>query len=136
MSNITDKITLQLIILIHTIFVLFVVVTPFSTSNYFLLLHIIIVPFVMLHWLLNNNTCALTLFEKSLREKITGIKTSKKDCFTCKIIEPIYDFKNNYKERSNFIYGATIALFLISAYKLYKKRKDGKIKKLQDLMVI
>jgi len=135
--NITsDKITLQLIVLIHTLFVLFVVVTPLSSSNYFLLLHLIIVPFVMIHWLLNNNMCALTLFEKKLREKISGVKTTKKECFTCKIIEPIYDFKNNYKERAALIYAGTSFLLLITIYKLIKKYKDGKIKSIYDFMKI
>jgi len=135
--NITsDNITLQLIVLIHTLFVLFVVITPFSNSNYFLLLHAIVVPFVMLHWLLNNNMCALTLFEKKLREKITGTITDKKECFTCKIIEPIYDFKNNYKERAALIYAGTTLLFGIRSYKLYKKYKQGKIKNLLDILKI
>jgi len=135
--NITsDKITLQLIVLIHTLFVLFVVVTPLSSSNYFLLLHLIIVPFVMIHWLLNNNMCALTLFEKKLREKISGVKTAKKECFTCKIIEPIYDFKNNYKERAALIYAGTSFLLLITIYKLIIKYKDGKIKSIHDFMKI
>lgn len=133
--NITfDKITLQFIVLIHTLFVLFVTITPFTSSNYFLLLHAIVVPFVMLHWLLNNNMCSLTLFEKALREKITGVKTTKKECFTCKIIEPIYDFKNNYKERSAIIYAGTSILLFITIYKLYKKYKDGKIKSIYDLL--
>jgi hypothetical protein len=135
--NITsDNITLQLIVLIHTLFVLFVVVTPLSNSNYFLLLHLIIVPFVIIHWLLNNNMCALTLFEKALREKISGVKTAKKECFTCKIIEPIYDFKNNYKERAALIYAGTSFLLLITIYKLVKKYKDGKIKSIYDFMKI
>ena len=135
--NITsDNITLQLIVLIHTLFVLFVVVTPLSSSNYFLLLHLIIVPFVIIHWLLNNNMCALTLFEKALREKISGVKTTKKECFTCKIIEPIYDFKNNYKERAALIYAGTSFLLLITIYKLVKKYKEGKIKSIYDFMKI
>ena len=116
-------------------FVLFVVLTPFFGNNYFLMLHVMSIPFMMLHWVANDNNCALTLMEKKIREKIYG-KVNKNDCFTCKIIEPIYDFKNNYKERATFIYSVTTLLWLISLYKLNKKYRDGKIKNFYDLMKI
>jgi len=90
----------------------------------------------MLHWLLNNNICALTLMEQKLREKINGRPVNKDECFTAKIIEPIYDFKNNYKERAKFIYGITTGLWVLSIYKLIKKYKNGTIKSFYDLLVI
>jgi hypothetical protein len=61
---------LKFITLLHTLFVLFVVVTPFIDSNYFLFLHLMIVPFVMFHWVLNDNTCVLTIIERKLRKDL------------------------------------------------------------------
>ena len=134
MSNIFDNLKLKLVVLIHIIFVIFIIVTPFTNSTYFLLLHAIVTPFIMIHWSLNDNSCALTTFEKKLRTKINGIENATKQCFSCKIIEPIYDFKNNYKERATFIYICTTILWLISVLKLYRKYKNKEITKFVDLM--
>ena len=136
MTTLWDNIKLKIIIIIHIIFVLFVVLTPFTNSNYLLCMHILIVPFIIIHWLLNDNTCALTTIEKKMREKIYGIKNAHKECFSCKIIEPIYDFKKNYKERANFIYFMTTLLWLTSVAKIYKKFKTKEVTRFIDLMKI
>jgi len=133
-NNLFNKMLLKIISIIHILVLCFIIITPFIDSNYLLLLHAMLVPFIIFHWVLNNNMCALTLVEKKLREKITGTKNAEKECFSCKIIEPIYDFKNNYKERATFIYIATISLWLVSVSKLVKKYKAGKITKFVDLM--
>ena len=133
-NNLFNKFLLKIISIIHISVLCFIIITPFINSNYLLLLHAMIVPFIIFHWVLNNNMCALTLVEKKLREKITGTKNAEKECFSCKIIEPIYDFKNNYKERATFIYIATITLWLVSVSKLAHKYKTGQITKFVDLM--
>ena len=125
MGDLTDKILLKLISGLHIIFICFVIFAPFLNSNYILFIHSIIMPFIMFHWLLNNNMCALTLLETKLREKITGIVNAKKECISCKIIEPIYDFKQNYKERASFIYLVTAILWFISVGKIYRKYKTN-----------
>jgi hypothetical protein len=136
MGELTDKILLKLISGIHIIFICFVVFAQFFDSNYILFIHSIIMPFIMFHWLLNNNMCALTLLETKLREKITGNVNNKKECISCKIIEPIYDFKNNYADRAKFIYGATTTLWIISLIRLYFRYKRGFIKTYHDLFII
>ena len=136
MGDLTDKLLLKLISGIHIIFICFVIVAPFLNSNYILFIHSIIMPFIMFHWLLNNNMCALTLLETKLREKITGIVNAKKECISCKIIEPIYDFKNNYKDRAKFIYSSATILWIISIVRLYSRYKKGHIKSYKDLFII
>jgi len=128
-----NELFLQLITFIHILFILFVIIVPFTNSTYFLLLHAIIVPFIMLHWVMNDNTCVLTIIEKSLREQMYGVKPKKDECFTCSLIEPIYDFKNNYESMSTAIYIITIVLWGISIYKLYAKWQCGEIKSFNDL---
>ena len=129
-----NQFVLNIILFIHLCVVLFVLIVPFMNSNYLLLIHSIIVPFIMIHWILNNNTCALSLMEKQIRKKMNNnISVDDNDCFTCRIINPIYDFKSNFDQFSNFIYFITTILWLISLHKLYTKYKNGKIRSFYDL---
>jgi hypothetical protein len=111
MGDLTDKILLKLISGLHIIFICFVLIAPFLNSNYILFIHSIIMPFIMMHWLLNNNMCALTLLETKMREKMTGIVNAKKECISCKIIEPIY---KNYKSTPSKTKAITGPTFIIS----------------------
>lgn len=128
-------ILLRLISLIHILLLLFVVGIPFINSNYFLLIHFIIVPFIILHWVCNENTCFLTLVEKYLRLKVYGY-VDPNDCLTCRLIEPVYDFKKNYKQFTIFIYVVTIILWIITTCRLYRKYQNGEIKNWIDLFII
>ncbi len=133
-----NEIILKLIIIIHTILVLFIIIVPFTNSNYLLFLHAIICPFIMLHWLLSDNTCALTLMEKFVRQKINGnIEPLKdEDCFTCRIIDPVYKFTENYADHSTVAYISVTILWLISVCKLYYKFNNGEISSIFDLAKI
>lgn len=125
---------LNIIIIIHFLFVLFVVLTPFIGNNYFLFLHSIIIPFVMLHWYTNDNNCALTLMERKIRTNLYGIEPLSDDCITYNLIAPIYDFKKNNQDMSTIIYTITIILWLISVGKLIHNYRSGKLSKLEDLL--
>lgn len=115
-----NELILQLIIIIHLAFVLFIVLVPFIGSASLLLLHVIIVPFMMLHWYLNDNTCSLTLIERSIRYSIYGKLPDSEDCFTYRLIAPVYDFKKNNGDFSKFIYTTTIVLWCYSVLRLYR----------------
>ena len=128
-------ILLKVISLVHIIFVIFVVLTPFSNINYFLMLHAIFLPFIMLHWICNDNTCVLTVIERNLRKKIYG-KVDEEDCITCRLIEPVYDFRKDYATFSMIIYAITITLWLCSVGKLAYKYKTGDITDYIDLFRI
>jgi hypothetical protein len=128
-------ILLKIVSLLHVLFVIFVVVTPFINSNYFLMMHIIFLPFMMLHWLCNDNTCVLTVVEKYLKRKLYG-KIDEEECLTCKLIEPVYDFRKNYAQFSLIIYAITIMLWLISVGRMTYKYKSGEITSYIDLFKI
>ena len=132
MAFINDSI-LFLISVLHLMVILFVVCAPFSNSNYLILMHIIIIPFILLHWYLNNNSCSLTVMEKYVKDKTAGQETNKEDCFTYKFIAPIYDFNKNTKDFSNFTYIITIGLWLISVYSLVNKIRIGEINSFIDI---
>lgn len=127
---------LKLVSLLHILFVLFIVVTPFTNSNYYLFLHSIIVPTVILHWLLNDNTCAITLIEKELKKELYGDSYTDDSCLTCKIIDPVYDFKNNYDKFTKIIYSVVVTLWVLSLVKLYSKYRSGVIVGIDDLFKI
>lgn len=129
----TNEILLQIITLIHILFILFVILVPFLGSNYFMMLHVIIIPFIILHWIVNDNTCFLTVVEKKLRKEVNG---SEGDCITCKLIEPVYDFKKNFQTFSMIIYSIAITLWLISVGRLYYRYHKGIITSFSDLFIL
>lgn len=135
MSLINESI-ICLITVLHLLVIIFIICTPFTDSNYLLLMHTIIIPFIIMHWYLNNNTCSLTVAEQYLRQKTTGKPVNNDDCFTYKFIAPIYDFNKNHEDFSFFTYTATIGLWLVSLSKLLLKYNNGKIQNFQDLVTL
>lgn len=128
-----DKILLNLITLCHIVLIGCVIGIPFTSNNYLLTLHFMLTPFMMAHWYMNDHTCCLTLMEKQIRKNL-NMTTNEKDCFTCQLIEPVYDFKANNEEWATFLYVITSALWLISAYKLYSMYSRGEITTTHDLL--
>lgn len=132
-----NKSILCLITVLHLIVIIFIVGAPFSNSNYLLMMHIIIVPFIMFHWYLNNNTCSLTVAEKFIRQKTYGTDAANDDdCFTFKFIAPIYDFNKNNSDFSEFTWLLTTGLWGLSVYNLSSKYKSGEIKELNELFQV
>lgn len=135
MIDIIEEIKLKIILICHLVIVLFVVITPFFNSNYLLFMHSIIVPFIVFHWITNNDMCALTLIEKEIRKRLNK-NYDDSNCFTCKIIEPVYNFKNNNVDKKSFIYNITIFLWIVSVSKLYIKHKNKQINNFYDLFIL
>ena len=127
------SILLLLIQVLHTLFILFVILAPISNNNYILFLHSIMVPFLWLHWCTNSNVCALTVVEKLVRKKLYNDEDDE-ECFTCKLIEPVYDVHKNYEAYCIFIYVFAFLLWTVSVYKLTRKYKNGEIKSFFDLL--
>jgi hypothetical protein len=129
-------IILKIITLLHVLFVLFILIAPFIPSNYILLLHFIICPFVMFHWYLNDNTCALTMVEKMAHKYFNGDPNydPTKDCVTCKLINPIYDFTNNYDSFAKGAYITVTILWILTIIHLIYRIKAGYITNFVDLV--
>jgi hypothetical protein len=100
--------------LIHFLVFLFLVVAPFTGSEYLMTMHLLIVPFILLHWATNQSVCALTEMEKL----VTG-KTCDEETFFGKIVGPIYKFKTQ-KEENMFVWTAMITLWFITFVRLQK----------------
>ena len=130
---------LYIISIIHLAFIFFVIGTPFLTNvNALLLLHIVLVPFMLAHWVTDNNMCTLTMIEKYIRIQVYGPSANDRldDCFTCRIIEPVYDFDKNFDKFQKVLYGFTISLWFVSLYKLYLNHKNGKLNSFNDLLMV
>jgi len=128
--------TVNIIKLLHIGFISFILTTPLSNSNYFLLLHSIIVPLLILHWTCNDNTCALTSIERYIRKEQSQSEYIEEDCITCRLIEPVYDFKNNYKKFTILTYGIALSLWGLTMCNLYNKYRKGLITDWRQLFII
>lgn len=94
--------------IIHAVLIIYIVATPFTNSEWWLTLHAIMMPGLIIHWITNNNTCSLTLLESQL----TG--QSMDNTFIGQIAYPFFKV-NNY-----MIYTIVIGLWFLSLYKLQK----------------
>ena len=75
----------EIIYWLHILFIIFVVFIPLASANEkWLCYHLLIVSLMMVHWIMNNNTCALTWMES----KLTGEKKEK--TFLGKLVNPVY----------------------------------------------
>lgn len=127
---ILNEILLLLINLVHLFFILFIISTPFTNSTILLLLHFMIVPFLMLHWVLNNDMCAVTEVEKFVRQQIAGDRRIEyHECFSYKIVGPVYNFVSNNPNYSKYTWSITFILWAITTYKLYIKYQTGEVGK-------
>lgn len=127
------KFILNTIMVLHGLFILFVIVTPFKKGIFLKLVHFIVIPFIMLHWATNNNQCALTILENTIRTKIYG-SSNDADCITYKLISPIYDFNKNFKTFSAFLYIVTFLLWFKNASDIYKMYKTVDVKSFNDFI--
>ena len=131
---IINNFLLGLINLIHLLVILFVIIVPFTNYTFLLLIHSVIVPFIMLHWLLNNDTCAITEAERFIRVQMNGGNPVKdSECFTHKLVGPIYNFISENPNYSKYTWGITISLWFISLFKLHLSNKKGNLLKLFNL---
>jgi len=104
---------LYVIQLIHGLFVAFIAYAPFSQNLILLQYHVVVVPFLVLHWVMNSNVCALTLIEAWISGKSTH------ETFLGRIVNPIYEVNIN-------LWGRVILfiLYSITLYNVYIRRDD------------
>lgn len=107
-----------LVWVLHMAFVLWVVVVPFTNNEPMLVLHLIVMPFLWFHWLLNDDTCALTLLERQLR----GVPSQ--ESFFHNIVSPVYKIKDEQVRSLSWV--LSVALWLLTLSKVM--RRPGMVK--------
>ena len=108
---------ITLIKMIHIILIGCVVIIPWLNNTMLSSMYFISIPFLLLHWVTNNDTCVLSIMERIIR----GLD-SKDDCFICNVLEPV--FKINHLPVAEVIYVITIALWLYVSYNLYYNNEE------------
>lgn len=97
----------KLIQSIHLILCIAIIIGPFIINDKSLLIvYIICVSFIIFHWFLSSDVCALTLLE----QWVTG--KNSESTFIGRIVKPIYNVTNNH------VTCITIILLLISIIRL------------------
>lgn len=120
-----DNLCVLIIQLLHLIFILFILVTPFTNIYPLLLLHIVVIPFMLLHWMTNNNICAFTILEHYIRKEIYSEEIAENETFIGRLVMPVYDFNSNHKELETILYIVCIVLWLVSVVKVYLKLSES-----------
>ena len=91
-------------------FVAWVCWAPFSGSDTMLVMHALLVPFLWLHWLINDDTCALTLLESWLR----GVDA--RSSFFHRLVSPV--FKLHAEHTDYAAWGGTALVWCVSLARL------------------
>lgn len=97
---------------LHFLLVVFIIGTPFFGDAYLQSMHLLVVPFIMIHWATNQSVCALTEMEKL----VTG-KTCDDDTFFGQVVGPVYKF-NTRQDENYFLWALLIILWSITLLKL------------------
>lgn len=71
--------------IVHLAFIAWMVWAPWSGSETVLVMHAVVCPFLMLHWLTSTDGCVLTLMEKHLR----GLERDDHS-FIHSVVAPVY----------------------------------------------
>lgn len=95
------------------------------------MVNIIIIPFIILHWYMNNNKCILTLAENTFRKN--SYNDNEQDGFIDKLILPIYDFNKNHIDMSLILYLIMFLALIGSSSHLFYNYKIGKFNGVKDL---
>ena len=110
---------------VHILVRIFLVATPFFGNAYFLTLHLLIVPFIMLHWFTNQTVCVLTELERIVSRKPVDetffgqvfTPIYKNESFVGNILKPFYTVQNKDEEKT-FVWFGMILLFFITFTRL------------------
>ena len=106
---------------LHVIFILFMVIAPFTWNIPTLALHASSAITMMIHWVANSNMCFLTFVESKLRN------VDCENSFIHKIVSPVYDINDG--TIGGIVWILTIILFLVSIYKIIKISSDRESEK-------
>lgn len=108
-----------LVRIVHVLIVVAALVGPFVNDDALLTTYVFVIPFMWLHWLMNDDTCALTALERKLR----GLE-SDSDSFIYSIVSPVYKIQNETVQ--SIAWGVSVLLWGVA---VYRARQRGSISK-------
>lgn len=80
---------MNIIFWIHVIFLLSILIVPFTNNHRNLEFYSMAIPFLFYHWSVNDDTCALTQAEMYVTGK------DKDETFMGRVVGPIYKMEEN-----------------------------------------
>jgi len=111
-TKIGSFIVIKFIQFLHLLLCLFIILGPFFIKDKeILIFYILVVSFIIFHWVLSSDVCALTLLE----QWITG--NSSESTFIGRIVKPVYNVTNKH------ITCITVFLLLIAITRLIRMYK-------------
>ena len=113
----------NLIYVLHIAFIVWFIITPFTQNEPMIVLHLMIAPLLMLHWILSDDSCCLWLAECKLRKL-----DHKEESFFYNLIAPFYkinDISDSTVKSGVWVF--TLILWLVSLFKVF--RDPGMLKR-------
>lgn len=112
-----NSLAANIIWVLHMLLLVWVVVTPFTRNEPMLVLHLIMMPFLWFHWILNDDTCALTLIETKLR----GLDPSEchQKSFFFNLVSPVYKIQDADARKVAWI--LSVGLWLVTLHKVMQR---------------
>lgn len=101
----------SLIWVLHMALLAFVVFGPWTSDKLLLLLYMMSIPFIQLHWVTNNDTCALTIAECKLR----GVRPERS--FFHSLVSPVYNL--HQETESIALWVVSFVLWLVAVGRYY-----------------
>ena len=98
---------------LHMIFVLWVVITPFTNNEPMLVLHVMVIPFLWGHWLMQQDTCALTMAERYFRG------CDAQESFFHNLVSPVYKIDDATMRSVSWV--ASAILWSVSLSKVLRR---------------
>ena len=80
---------MNIIFIIHVVFLLAILIVPFTNNKRNLEFYSMVIPFLFYHWSVNDDTCALTQAEMMVTGK------HKDETFMGRLVGPIYKMEEN-----------------------------------------
>lgn len=96
-----------LVCVAHLGLVAFMVLAPFSNDDAVLAMYVLTVPLLWLHWVMHDDTCALTILERKLR----GLERDD-DSFIYKIVSPVYKIRD--EQARVLAWAASVVLWIVA----------------------
>ena len=106
---------MNIIFFLHVILFVMAVVIPFTNNTDVLEFYSLVIPFIMFHWVMNDDTCALTQMEMYVTGK------EKEGTFFGRLISPVYSLSDS--EADKFVKCLLFFLWMVVQFRL--KRIPG-----------
>lgn len=97
---------------LHVAFVAYMAWAPFSHNEGALALSVMLWPLIWVHWVLMDDTCALTLLERRLR----GVSSEKS--FFHNLVSPVYKIRDEHVRM--LAWAASVGLWLVSVARVWR----------------